>query len=90
MPAGLKARIEEYVAVESKYDTEDWRHHYVPDVVVTESHQLSVAVIRQSQSLRLQHNLARQRATLSQRVLFLQSMRGGSFGEGHDLADLRS
>jgi hypothetical protein len=43
LPDGLKARIEEYVAVESKYDTEDWRHHYVPDVVVTESHQLSTS-----------------------------------------------
>lgn len=43
LPAGLKARIEEYVTVESKYDTEDWRHHYVPDVIVTEPHRLSTS-----------------------------------------------
>jgi len=29
LPAGLKARIEEYVAVESQYDADDWRQHYV-------------------------------------------------------------
>lgn len=36
LPKGLKARIEEYVTVESKFEEEDWRHHFVPDVIVTE------------------------------------------------------
>ncbi len=34
---GLKARIEEYVTVESEFDTEDWRKHFVPDVIVTDT-----------------------------------------------------
>jgi hypothetical protein len=43
LPAGLKARIEEYVTVESKLDDEQWRHHFVPDVVVTEPFRLSTS-----------------------------------------------
>ncbi len=37
LPAGLKARIEEYVTVESEFDIEDWRKHFVPDVIVTDT-----------------------------------------------------
>ena len=60
LPPGLKARIEEYVTVESKFDTEEWRHHFVPDVVVTEPLQLapaeqqgSVAVLVESDAVLL-------------------------------------
>ncbi len=41
LPTGLRARIEEYVTVESKFDDEEWRHRFVPDVVVTEPFRLS-------------------------------------------------
>jgi Protein of unknown function (DUF4058) len=43
LPSGLKARIEEYVTVESKFDDEEWRHHFVPDVMVTEQFRLSTS-----------------------------------------------
>ena len=41
LPTGLRARVEEYVSVESKFDEDDWRHHYVPDVAVVQSHRAS-------------------------------------------------
>jgi|688.fasta_scaffold01692_15 hypothetical protein len=37
LPAGLRARVEEYVTVESKEEDETWRRHFVPDVMVTQS-----------------------------------------------------
>ena len=43
LPQGLKARVEEYVTVESKLDDEEWRHRFVPDVVVTEPFRLSTS-----------------------------------------------
>ena len=43
LPSGLKARIEEYVTVESKLDDGEWRSHYIPDVVVTEQFQISTS-----------------------------------------------
>ena len=60
LPAGLKARIEEYVTVESKLDDEQWRHHFVPDVMVTEPFKLShseqigsVAVLAETEAVLL-------------------------------------
>lgn len=60
LPAGLKARIEEYVTVESKLDDQEWRHHFVPDDVVTEPFKLStseqessVAVITETEAVLL-------------------------------------
>ena len=60
LPSGLKARIEEYVTVESKLDDEEWRHHFVPDVVVTEPFRISaseqegsVAVITETEAVLL-------------------------------------
>ena len=60
LPSGLKARIEEHVTVESKLDDEEWRSHYIPDVIVTEpfristsEHEGSVAVMTETEAVLL-------------------------------------
>jgi hypothetical protein len=37
LPSGLRARVEEYVTVESKEEDQNWRRHYVPDVMVSQA-----------------------------------------------------
>jgi hypothetical protein len=37
LPAGLRAQVEEYVTVQSPLEEGDWRHQFVPDVMVTDS-----------------------------------------------------
>jgi Protein of unknown function (DUF4058) len=60
LPKGLKARIEEYVTVESKLDDEEWRHHFVPHVMITAPFRLSkseqegsVAVVTETEAVLL-------------------------------------
>ncbi len=64
LPKGLKARIEEYVTVESKLDDEQWRHHFQPDVVINEPFRLaaseqagSIAVIPETDAVLIPRNV---------------------------------